>query len=176
MTAATQIRETTLHLRSAADGDEVFLQTLYVRQIAAELEAAGMTAAQREVIAKMQFAARELSYTTYYPTASNQLITLECGTPIGRILVERTGNNMRLIDIALLPEQRGRGFGTRLLQGLQQECERPGGILSLQVLKESAAERLYRRLGFVITGEDTFRRQMVWTKDPQNIAPNRELC
>lgn len=34
--------------------------------------------------------------------------------------------------------------------------------MRLQVLKGSMAERLYRRLGFKVTGEDSLRRQMVW--------------
>ncbi|ADV81011.1 GNAT family N-acetyltransferase [Terriglobus saanensis] len=173
MATATPVRVTSLYLRQAESADEEFLQRLYAEQRTAELESSGLDALQCEVFLQIQFRARQLSYAAHYPTASDQIIHLECGSPIGRILVERSTEGMRLIDIALLRKQQRRGFGTKLLHALLQECMSRGEELRLQVLKGSVAERLYLRLGFVLTGEDPFRKQMVWTGGSQETSHGR---
>ena len=180
MTGVTEIRPLGTYLRQAESADEEFLRRLYAEHRAAELELSGMDARQCEVFLQLQFRARQLSYAAYYPTASDQIVHLEPGTPIGRILVERYPGGMRLVDIALLHAWQGCGLGTRLVQALQQECASRGAALKLQALKGSAAERLYLRLGFVVTGEDPFRRQMVWTEaspaKQRERTTKRALC
>ncbi len=163
MVAAIPSRIPGIYLRPSVSEDEDFLRELHAEQQVAELEASGLDTSQCEIFLRIQFRARQLSYSTYYPSASDQIVCLEDGTPIGRILVARSVEGTRVIDIALIRKQQRRGLGTRLLQNLKQECTGRGRELRLQVLKGSAAERLYLRLGFVHTGEDAFRRQMVWT-------------
>jgi ribosomal protein S18 acetylase RimI-like enzyme len=70
---------------------------------------------------------------------------------------------MRLIDIAVINSKRRQGLGTDVIRTLQQECRARGWTLKVQVLKGNTAERLYRRLGFEVAGEDPLRRQMVWS-------------
>jgi GNAT superfamily N-acetyltransferase len=111
----------------------------------------------------MQFRARQVSYAANYPTAMQEIICAEDGTPAGGILVERKADGMRLIDIAVINSKRGQGLGTEVIRALQQECHTRRWTLRLQVLKGNTAERLYRRLGFEVAGEDSLRRQMVWS-------------
>jgi GNAT superfamily N-acetyltransferase len=180
MTTGIHIRETTFHLRRAGIADLEFLLTLYAQQRTAELEISGMDIVQRTLFIQSQFRARHLSYAALYPTASDQIIELECGTAIGRFLVERIEDEIRLVDIALIPEQQAHGIGTKLIRTPQLECEAHQGTLKLQVLKGTLAEKLYRQLGFVATGEDPFRIQMVWVNRLQHTQENaeskRQLC
>ena len=136
---------------------------LYAQERAAELMLAGLDATQRRMFVQMQFHARQTSYAANYPTAMQEIICTEDGTPAGGILVERTADGMRLIDIAVINSKRGRGLGTEVIRALQQQCNTRGWILKLQVLKGNTAEKLYRRLGFEVAGEDSLRRQMVWS-------------
>jgi ribosomal-protein-alanine N-acetyltransferase len=54
------------------------------------------------------------------------------------------------VSIALLPDQRGRGIGSRLLAALIERARREGfSALSLSVSPENPAVDLYRRFGFV---------------------------
>jgi GNAT superfamily N-acetyltransferase len=167
MPTAELIPGTAYHRRPANDADGGFLLNLYAQERAAELMLAGLDATQREMFVQMQFRARQASYAANYPTATQEIICAEDGTPAGGILVERTADGMRLIDIAVINSKRRQGLGTEVIRALQQECHARGWTLKLQVLKGNTAERLYRRLGFEVAGEDPLRRQMVWsgTKD-----------
>jgi len=162
MPTADPIPRTAYHRRPANDADEGFLLNLYAQERAAELMLAGLDATQRQMFGQMQFRARKVSYAANYPTATQEIICAEDGTPTGGILVERTADGMRLIDVAVIHGKRRQGLGTEVIRALQQECHTRGWTLKLQVLKGNIAERLYRRLGFEIVGEDSLRRQMVW--------------
>jgi len=52
------------------------------------------------------------------------------------------------MDIALLPDHRGAGIGTRLVRELLDEGARTGKRVSIHVEKHNPALRLYERLGF----------------------------
>jgi GNAT superfamily N-acetyltransferase len=162
MPTAEQIRKSVYHLRRANKADDGFLLDLYAHGRAAELSFSGMDAMQREIFLQMQFCARQASYLASYPEALDEIICLDDGTPAGRVLVYRTDGGMHLVDIAIVSARQGQGLGTQIIQALQQECREQGGELKLQVIKESAAERLYRQLGFAVMSEDSLRRQMVW--------------
>lgn len=121
-----------------------------------------MDALQREVFVQMQFRIRQAAYSTMYQTALAEIICSDSETSLGRVLTARTADAMCLVDIAIAAEKQRQGIATQVIQKLQQECLSRDWKMRLQVLKGSSAERLYRRLGFRLTSEDSFRRQMVW--------------
>jgi GNAT superfamily N-acetyltransferase len=68
--------------------------------------------------------------------------------PIGRIYVYRSKAEIRLMDIALVPDWRNRGIGTSLLRELMAEALATGSSLTLHVEPNNPAQRMYERLGF----------------------------
>lgn len=54
------------------------------------------------------------------------------------------------LTIALLPEYRGQGIGTRLLEALVAAASQKSDAISLSVSAENPAIQLYARLGFAI--------------------------
>jgi hypothetical protein len=58
----------------------------------------------------MQFKARHGYYQKQFPHAGYQIIEKD-GEPIGRLYLDRGPQELRIIDIALLPGQRGTGIG-----------------------------------------------------------------
>ncbi|WP_437485927.1 N-acetyltransferase family protein [Sorangium sp. So ce1014] len=58
------------------------------------------------------------------------------------------------LAIALLPQHRGRGLGTRLLTSLLDTARNRYPAISLSVSPDNPAIRLYRRLGFVDAGRN----------------------
>lgn len=112
----------------------------------------GWDASQQELFLKLQFTAQQQSYQAQFPESIHQIICLE-GRPVGRIIVNRTENEIRLVDIALLPSNRNRGLGTQLIEDLLAEAKVAGKSVRLHVLAGSPALALYRRLGFSVFQE-----------------------
>jgi len=162
MAATAQITGMTYHRRRSVAADEQFLLEVYAQSRAEELTRSGMDAQQREVFVQMQFRIRQAAYSATHPIASDEILCADDGTALGRVLTDRTADGICLVDIAIAPEKQRQGIGTQVIQELQQECISHHWKMSLHVLKDSSAERLYRRLGFRLSGEDSFRRQMVW--------------
>jgi ribosomal protein S18 acetylase RimI-like enzyme len=146
-------------LRPAVSDDHDFLFRLYASTRAAEIAPLGWPAAQQEAFLRMQFNAQQQWYGTAYAAAEYQIIEFN-GQPVGRMVVLRDPNIWQLIDISLLPQNRGCGIGTELIRSLIRESAASGGVLKLQVLKGNPALRLYQRLGFRTTGEDQIYLQM----------------
>jgi ribosomal protein S18 acetylase RimI-like enzyme len=146
-------------LRLAVPEDRDFLFQLYSSTRMQEIAPFGWPAAQQAAFLRMQFNAQQSWYETAYAAAEQKIIEID-GSPIGRIMVVREPNAWLLIDISLLPELRGRGVGTELMQSLIRDCAAAGAVLRLQVLRVNPAQRLYKRLGFAVTGEDPIYLQM----------------
>ena len=70
------------------------------------------------------------------------------GNDIGRLYIERGPIYHAIIDIALLPECRGRGDGETLLRDVMDDAAAAGKGVSTYVEKHNPAMRLYQRLGF----------------------------
>jgi GNAT superfamily N-acetyltransferase len=68
--------------------------------------------------------------------------------PAGRLYVARWPEEIRIMEIALIPEHRNQGIGTRLLEDLISESEASSKPLSIHVERFNPALRLYGRLGF----------------------------
>ena len=84
------------------------------------------------------------------------------GEPAGRLLVARWRDEIRIVDITLLPAFRGRGAGSDLLAELMDEATEMGKRLSIHVEQTNRALRLYERLGFKPVGETGVYLRMEW--------------
>jgi ribosomal protein S18 acetylase RimI-like enzyme len=143
---------TDLSCRPARDEDAAFLYQVYAGTRAEELAVVPWDAAQKEAFLRMQFHAQHTYYHAHYPGASYQVVLHE-GRPVGRLYVDRRPEEIRIIDIALLPEHRNRGLGGRLLYKLFEESARAGKPIRIHVEAFNRAMRLYQRLGFVKIGD-----------------------
>jgi ribosomal protein S18 acetylase RimI-like enzyme len=143
----------TIALRAYEYRDRDFLFRLYASTRAQEIAPFGWPPAQQEAFLLMQFTAQQRWYSMSYEQAEHQIIEQE-GVPIGRIMVLRQPPAAVLVDIALLPEHRGKGIGGELIRQVIQQCDQQKLPLRLQVLRGNPALRLYERLGFVRTQED----------------------
>jgi ribosomal protein S18 acetylase RimI-like enzyme len=137
-----------LELRPATPADEAFLLAVYASTRAEELAAVAWDAATQHAFVRMQFAAQDSHHRQRFPHATFAVVTVD-GMPAGRLSVDRGDTEIRIIDIALLPEHRGRGIGTALLLPILDEAERTEKTVSIHVERENPARRLYERLGFV---------------------------
>jgi GNAT superfamily N-acetyltransferase len=134
-------------LRNATDNDVAFLCEVYASTRTEELALTDWDDGRKAEFCHMQFTAQDAHYKTYYPSARYHVI--ECdGEPVGRLYVDRWEREIRIMDIALLTEWRGRGIGSGLLEALQTEGAAVGKVLSIHVEKFNPALQWYERLGF----------------------------
>lgn len=148
--------------RRIAESDLPFLEGVYASTRSEELAAAPLTDAQKAAFLAEQFRLQHAHYQKYYPDA-DWLITMHAGEDIGRLYIERWPTQHRIIDIAFLPGQRGKGFGEALLRDLMDEAAVAGKDVSIHVEKFNPALRLYRRLGFVTEEDKGVYDLMRWT-------------
>jgi GNAT superfamily N-acetyltransferase len=139
-----------LFLREVTPEDEPFLFEVYASTRIDELEGVGWDDAQKQAFFRMQFVARERTH----PRADDRIIVLN-GRPIGRMMVDRSEAAILLRDIALLTEFRNAGIGSRLITELMEDAASVGKPIQLHVVATSPAVRLYERLGFSRTGDET---------------------
>ncbi|KUO08541.1 GNAT family N-acetyltransferase [Streptomyces sp. DSM 15324] len=85
----------------------------------------------------------------------NTLVVEEAdGTVVGCVALRPAGDADWLEHFYLDPRVQGRGIGTALLERLLADADRAGRRVRLDVLRGSAARRLYERHGFVCERED----------------------
>ena len=106
-----------LGLRPAGPDDEPFLYRVYAGTREDELAAVDWDAAQQAAFLRGQFEAQHHYYHEQFGSAEFQIILLG-GEPIGRLYVDRRDDEIRIIDIALLPAHRNAGLGEALLTDL----------------------------------------------------------
>jgi len=148
-------------LRPATGEDEAFLFELYASTRREEVAAWGWSEPQRQAFLAMQHAAQRKGYAARFPRADHRIIEAG-GRAVGRLLVDRSGREIRLVDIALVPEARGQGIGSRLIGQLLDEAERGARPVRLQVLAGSRAQELYGRLGFRVMAQEPPYLEMEW--------------
>ena len=122
---------------------------MYASTRAEELAVVPWDDAQKDAFLRAQFDAQDAWWHENYAEASFDVIVVD-GEPAGRLYVHRGTSEIRIVDIALLPEHRGDGVGTRLLEDLLAEGDASGKSVTIHVERMNPALRLYERLGFAL--------------------------
>ena len=150
-----------LELRIIGDADAAFLFEVYASTRAGELANIGWSDAQKDAFLRMQFEAQRSDYWSNYDTSRFRIVVCD-GADAGRLYVERRGDELRVIDIALLPPFRNRRIGSRLLAALFDEADDAALDVRIHVEFNNPAQRLYSRSGFAFVGDaDGVYRLMV---------------
>ncbi len=139
-------------LRPATPDDAPFLAAVYASTREAELAQMPFTADEKAAFLAQQFAAQSHHYAQYADTTFD--VVLVDGVPGGRLIVGRWADQLRIVDIALLPHARDRGIGHGLVSDVIAEGEARGVATTIYVERFNPAQRLYARLGFELAQED----------------------
>ena len=147
--------------RLATPEDRAFLLEVYASTRAEEVAATGWPPDQQAAFLQMQAEAQDSHYRQHYPGAL-WLVVERGGQPAGRLYLERRADEMRIIDIALLPGARGQGVGEAILSDLIEDAAADTGCIRIHVEKTNPAMRLYRRLGFATVEDKGVYDLMEW--------------
>jgi ribosomal protein S18 acetylase RimI-like enzyme len=118
--------------------------------------------AQKLAFLDQQFAAQHAHYNQHYPTAERNIIERD-GAPIGRLWIDEWRDQIRLVDIALMPDARGAGIGTRLVLEVLDRGRAAKKPVTIHVEGFNPALRLYQRLGFEKVDTNGVYYLMRWT-------------
>lgn len=150
-----------LAMRPANPGDAPFIESLFhstrndLRMLDAEDEFI-------DALIEMQYKAQTQGYGDMFPNAM-YFIVEHLGERIGRVTLDFGSNEIRVVDLALIPAARGKGFGTSVLQYVQLTAQKIMVPVALSVAATNfAAAQLYRRLGFQVVESDPMQARMMW--------------
>lgn len=147
-------------LHDAQPADRPFLEALYASTRADELAATGWSDAQKRAFCAMQFDLQDRHYRQHYPGARFLVITLhDCA--VGRLIEQREGDELRLMDIIVDAAHRRQGIGGALIRALCARADGQGMRVRLFVERNNPIRSLYARLGFVPEGEEAIYVRMV---------------
>jgi len=147
-------------LRVAHAGDESFLQAVYA-STRPEMALLPWSPEEGRTFLDFQSSAQEQHYRNSHSTLQRQVIE-QNGRLVGRLYRAETAAEHRVLDIAVLPDFRGQGWGTYLLQ-VEIERARVAGVpLRLHVEQSNPARRLYERLGFVLEADQGIYLALKW--------------
>jgi ribosomal protein S18 acetylase RimI-like enzyme len=104
------------------------------------------------------------AYQETYRGGDFQVI-LQNGWPAGRLYLARWEREIRIVDIALLPEYRKAGIGSAILKDILAEGARGGKRVSIHVEMFNPALTLYERLGFRKLREHGVYYFMEWSPE-----------
>jgi ribosomal protein S18 acetylase RimI-like enzyme len=147
--------------RTASEGDSEFIYAVYASTRVEELAQVPWTSEERERFLRQQFQAQDHTYRNNYPGAEFLIIVVD-NADAGRLYVHRRIDEIRIMDVALLPDFRGQGVGTYLLKEFLREGETSSRIVTIHVEVFNPALRLYQRLGFGQVAENGVYCLMEW--------------
>jgi ribosomal protein S18 acetylase RimI-like enzyme len=149
-------------LRPAGPDDYDFLVAVYGSTRAEELALVPWNNEQRDAFIRSQFNAQQEHYLKTYPGATHDIV-MSNGGPVGRLYVARLDQEIRIIDITLLPAERNAGIGSYLIRQLLDEANRSGKVTRIYVEEFNPSLRLFERLGFSPSEQHGIHLLLQWS-------------
>ena len=167
----TTVNPADISLRPATASDEPFLKRLH--QSARHWEFAALVQSGEvelyHKIMEQQYDSQQRFYFAHYDKAQYGVIQW-CGRSIGRLYADYNDEEVRVLDIAILPDYRGRGIGSIVITSLCLEAAMRHKPVRLCVHYLNRAVRLYQRLGFRRVGAEGPNYVMEWQQ------PDTQSC
>jgi hypothetical protein len=140
------------NLTPVSSSDEPFLVELYASTRAEEMALVPWSNARKRAFLQTQFEAQNRYYRERYPNASFDLIKLnDC--PAGRLYMAELADEIRIIDLAFLPEHFEPGVFVALIEEILQKGARVGKPVRIYLENYNPQTETFVRLGFQKIGE-----------------------
>jgi len=147
--------------RPTSDDDSMLLFELYASSRAEELSRSGWVTPQQRSFFRMQAQNQELYFQRHYDHLDRRTICIN-GFSAGRVLIDRPGHAITVVDLALLPAFRGRGVGSLLIRSILQEAAEKRLPVHLEAPKRGDVFVHCEQLGFRCIEDAGDRWHMVW--------------
>ncbi|PWK50750.1 GNAT family N-acetyltransferase [Pleionea mediterranea] len=134
-------------LRKFSTDDIPFMRSLYASTRESELAMTNFTSEEKKQFITQQFNAQLSHYTQYYCSDAFYIIEYQ-GKSVGRLFVDYWKNEIRVVDIALMPDYRNLELGSYYFTQLFEEARQSNRTVTIHVEHNNPAKQLYERLGF----------------------------
>ncbi|MHB8800635.1 MAG: GNAT family N-acetyltransferase [Thermoanaerobaculia bacterium] len=151
-------------LRPATPADRELLFRVYSSTREEELAPVPWPPEAKEAFLRQQFDAQDAWWRTNYVEASFEVVVVD-GIDAGRLYLWEGPSEVRIVDVALLPEARRGGIGTRLVRDVQERAAAAGKSVTIHVERMNPALRLYERLGFRLVEDKGVYLFLSWSAD-----------
>lgn len=158
-------------LRASTQADQPFVAALFATT--RETERANFQGDESlwSMLMEQQARLQEHHYRTHYDGATIDIMERD-GQPIGRLCLCEFDDEIRLMDIALLPEVRNGGLGTRVIRTVMDAAAERGKAVRIHVEQFNPAWRLYKRLGFKFLEDRGIYQFMEWRPKAESSPAN----
>lgn len=139
-------------LSKAQSSDLGFLLDLRKQSMHAYLVEAGITLTDAQHLDRVKF-----------EFAHAHLVKYE-HEPVGLLKFQEQDSQVDILQLQILPTFQGKGIGSFLIEYVFDIARKLSKSVTLKVLKNNPAKRLYERYGFVMVGEDAhefFMRRVI---------------
>ncbi|ATF34164.1 N-acetyltransferase [Burkholderia thailandensis] len=137
-------------LRPASTADEPFLLRLRKRTMTDHLQKAGVPADD------------ETHYERIRSNFEDAKVIRADDEDVGLLKVSRAVAEWHVHQLQISPDYQGRGIGKAVLGLVLEEAKDANVAVSLSVMHDNPARRLYERLGFKLVGETPRDVLLVW--------------
>ncbi|HEV2217268.1 MAG TPA: GNAT family N-acetyltransferase [Candidatus Dormibacteraeota bacterium] len=108
----------------------------------------------------MQLKAQRSHYEERFPGAQDHVV-LVGEKPVGRLWLCTNEDEIRVLDVAIMPVHRSEGLGTTLMRSVMADAHTSGRVVRLTVRRDNPrAISFYARLGFEVEAEDALNLSM----------------
>lgn len=144
------------------NSDEDFIERLYRSTREKELSTTNWPEDQKQRFVRMQLMAQMAEYSAKYRNGNFRIILYK-KKPAGRLFLFESPDEIRVIDISLLPEFKGKGIAKKILSDLIESAGKNNKKISLHVSRDNVpAKKLYEGLGFKKLSELGMYDYMEW--------------
>ena len=103
---------------------------------------------QKDAFLRHQFEAQHRFYHKQFPACRFMLLQDDQNNKLGRLYVDDREDEVRIVDITLLPQFRGQGIGSTIMNSIIENANSRSKHVRIHVEKNNRAMSLYHRLGF----------------------------
>ncbi|WP_187143207.1 GNAT family N-acetyltransferase [Terriglobus albidus] len=150
-----------MELRRERPDDAEFLKQLFYAVRSPEFGAAGWPEEQTRDFLAIQERMQWTHYDRTYKRLERWIVERN-GRSIGRLYLATEPDALRVVEISIMPEDRGRGLGSGLLRSVLEQASAAGLDVVLSVDRGNRAEGLYRRMGFEAVRDEGMKTGMRW--------------
>jgi ribosomal protein S18 acetylase RimI-like enzyme len=156
----TVVIESNIALRAMVESDIEFLRHLY-STTRYDFDHLPLSNDERNQFLNQQFQAQHTHYQRF--CSDTEFDVVLCGEKrIGRFYVQHASTEFRIVDIAILPEYRGSGIGTKIMHEVLERATIENLPVRLRVVPNNQAVTWYMRMGFRKIDDEQTHWHMEW--------------